>query len=487
MPFNQVVLINPARTVQKNSHLNGCLDAEEVFFNFGLFSIQQYLHMNNVRSIVVDCQIEKLWDKIDSSNDSISLFCISIISAFNGPDSNKIIDEIKEINKNNLVVIGGQHFIGHLGKSAFDIFPEADIAVSGEGEDAVYRIVEQWKMYGNDLRKWILDELPENCFLKINGGIYQGVMEYRVCDMKNIDFYDYSLYPTTNCLFPSIEYSRGCPFHCTFCANTRNNKKYFRNRSVISICNSAKKLLEQLGLMRLKFYMQASHFSISNKDIEDFYIALGSIAGKIEWRTEMRVDSYRPGILRKLHEVGLRVVDIGVDSASHNTLNIMKKTNNPSEYLTTASLLIKEAYEVGIICKINMLIHPGDTKETIAETENWLIEHKAIIKAISVSPVLIFPGTELDLNFSHYQDLYGTRKIESSELAHYGVYEVDPSFYLSNTEAKEFSIKMCRFINNKDNYAYIKSFGYHKIVNNTSKIKEKLPDSQVNTTTPFLN
>ena len=97
MPYRNVVLINPSRTIQKNSHLSGNLDAQEVFFNFGLFSIQQYLCMNNIWAKVIDCQEEGLWEDFVSSNASLGLYCISVISAFNGPDSNKIIQQIKSL------------------------------------------------------------------------------------------------------------------------------------------------------------------------------------------------------------------------------------------------------------------------------------------------------------------------------------------------------------------------------------------------------
>ena len=192
----------------------------------------------------------------------------------------------------------------------------------------------------------------------------------------------------------------------------------------------------------LKFYMQASNFSINHKDADILCKSLGNTVDYIEWRTEMRVDTYQPGLLKKLFKSGLRIVDLGIDSASPDMLKLMNKSYYPSDYLEKAILLMSEAYEIGIFCKVNMLVHPGDTRESLNKSEKWLRDNQMLISAVSVSPTLVFPGTDLDINFNYYQKSFGTNKLNNSELSSYEVYEIDPSVEINNNHAKEYSLRL---------------------------------------------
>ncbi len=204
------------------------------------------------------------------------------------------------------------------------------------------------------------------------------------------------------------------------------------------------------------------------------------------WRL-LRVDTYQPGLLRKLFKSGLRLVDLGIDSASPDMLKLMNKSSCPREYLEMAILLMSEAHELGIFCKVNMLVHPGDTRESLNRSEKWLCENQSLISAISVSPALVFPGTDLDSNFNDYQKSFGTKKLNNCELSSYGVYEIDPSVEINNNLAKEYSLRLSRLINRKEKYAYAKSFGYHKVIETAEELILKLPNSQKNNNTPYSN
>jgi len=142
------------------------------------------------------------------------------------------------------------------------LFPKADIVVSGEGEVAMLAIAKQWSKHGNNLSHWDLSTLSNNILLRIRNTFVQGALGNKVINIDKIQNYTYKNYPNINKMFPSIEYSRGCPHHCTFCANTESNRKNFRSRSIDSLKKSIIDLLDIYSQRPLRFYLQASNFVI---------------------------------------------------------------------------------------------------------------------------------------------------------------------------------------------------------------------------------
>lgn len=464
MTSNNIHFINPARDINKNSHQPfSNLQTLEYFINFGLYSIIQELKENNISTSFHDFHQgyqllmlkEKLWPS------STNLVGISIISAFNAPSADSILKDVKKLNKNNITIIGGQHYIGQLKSKAFKLFTEADIVVSGEGEFAMLGIAKQWNSHRENLSQWDLSSLTRNVFIRSGKTFVRGRLDNRVIELNKIEKYSYRHYPNVNNFFPSIEFSRGCPHHCVFCANTKTNRKNYRSRSISSLTNS---IIDILGIYRqrpLRFYMQASNFAIRDNEMGNFLNSLSIFNCDIEWRTEVRVDTFDEKNFKELYEIGLRVIDIGFDSASVEIIKIMKKSANPEQYLKKANSMLKAANAAGIFTKINFLVHPGDTVSTLKESKNWLKHNKRHISAISIYPALLFPGSELEQNFEYYHNKFGTELISDSILSKWDVFDVNPSFELSMNQAQAYSLEISQIINNRKNYAYAKSFGYH--------------------------
>lgn len=200
----------------------------------------------------------------------------------------------------------------------------------------------------------------------------------------------------------------------------------------------------------------------------------------MEWRTEIRVDGLEPEVLSILARAGLRVLDIGLESASASTLTIMNKTKGPQDYLDRASMLLRTARAASLFAKVNFLIHPGDTSETVTESWAWLQDHSEYISGISSGVTIEYPGTPLSINLPRYERLYGTAR-EPHPLSKWGVFNLRPSTQLSHSEAVKLATRIAQSLQTRTSFVASKSFGYLGSKPTEANVLEQLPEASHDT------
>jgi radical SAM superfamily enzyme YgiQ (UPF0313 family) len=78
---------------------------------------------------------------------------------------------------------------------------------------------------------------------------------------------------------------------------------------------------------------------------------------KLKWRAETRVDHMAARHVEILAKAGLRVLDLGLESASAKQFEIMEKTRSPDVYLRKASELPQACHDNGVWTKVNVLLY----------------------------------------------------------------------------------------------------------------------------------
>jgi radical SAM superfamily enzyme YgiQ (UPF0313 family) len=489
MKTSDIYLVNPYQVVDKLGAVNDAkLVRSESFMNFGLLSLLRFIRNSGLDAEILDLSINKNADELLSrmSSDREIIIGVSVISAFTAASSADILRKVRQVNPNALIVIGGQHYVGLLGERAFDLFPEADVLVSCEGEFAMLAIAQEWAQYRRDFTKWSMNILPSNVSLRLNQHVVRGTSDVTMLDLDELAGLACSGYPTAGEVFPAIEYSRGCKFSCHFCANTDENRQHFRARSAMSLGASVTKLLDEFSHRPLRFYLEASNFVIQADELGGFITALNPNNQQIEWRVEMRISDYGEAYFRKLHAAGLRIIDLGLESASLSTLKCMAKTRNSAQYLRAASNMLKAAHAAGIFMKVNFLVCPGDTHESLNESWLWFKEHASFIDGVSAGVALLLPGTYLKDNIKHYEEQFGTRVMACADLSAWGVDRLIPSESLSLEEAEAFCLKLARLLNTRAKYAYAKSFGYYGCLVDWTKVRDDLPSGDLDRRLPYL-
>ncbi len=194
----------------------------------------------------------------------------------------------------------------------------------------------------------------------------------------------------SNMMTASIYTARGCPYGCTFCADARTK---LREETIDQIEKEVKQLAE-LGVQAIR--AQDDTFSIKEKRCQDISDVLNNYGMK--WRACTRVNLKNPALFEYMASRGCTELGFGIEHGSARMLKAMNKGTTP------------EANEVGInICRDSGIIgraflmigFPGETEESIAEMEEWVLRVKP--DSVTLSLFQPFPGSDV----FNYPDKYG--------------------------------------------------------------------------------
>jgi len=270
---------------------------------------------------------------------------------------------------------------------------------------------------------------------------------------------DYALLHDYKKFAPSIEVSRGCGYGCGFCAD--KDVALTPLKPPEKIINEIINVNQLYGENDLNFYFQASIFNPNNAWIEQFYELYVESKLKTHWRCETRADiNLKEENIRLLSLSGLKVIDVGLESGSHIQLNRMKKTNKAKNYLDKAHQLMKHCHDYGIWVKVNILLYPGETHDTISETINFLETNQNYIKGLSVYPAIIYGSDQHAIDFLREVEKHGASAINGG-IEDTGITNLNLSPEITFDEAKFLSVDIPKKFISQQDYFDLKSFSYY--------------------------
>jgi len=188
----------------------------------------------------------------------------------------------------------------------------------------------------------------------------------------------------------SLIVSRGCPYNCSFCQPTLNRLfgKGVRLRSPESIVEEIQMLHRKYGTNYVTFLDDTFTF---NKDwLRKLSYLFKKNKIKIEFDALTRVNCFDDEIAVLLKGMGCKQVRFGVETGSQKMLNSLRK-GQTVEQIRNAFRVAKK-YKMPTHAYI-MIGSPGETKETLKETEDIMKEIKPDTVNISITTPL--PGTDL--------------------------------------------------------------------------------------------
>ncbi|MBK7583776.1 MAG: radical SAM protein [Myxococcales bacterium] len=257
---------------------------------------------------------------------------------------------------------------------------------------------------------------------------------------------------------PSVEVSRGCGMGCVFCAEATEPLAALMDADTLA--EEFVQLVKHYASRDIHPYLEASLFRPSSEWSARLGRALQRRNVALAWRAETRVDTISTEQISALAEAGLRVLDLGLESASPEQLVRMRKTTKPDVYLRRASDLLHTCHASGIWTKVNVLLHPGETPATIAETEAWLEAHRNAIKGLSVGPTILFRYGQASLGLLREFATHGASATDPEALDRDGYASLHLSPAVSHEAAKSEALRLSRSFMSARDYFDLKSFSY---------------------------
>ena len=202
------------------------------------------------------------------------------------------------------------------------------------------------------------------------------VIGYFPDDMDDLPSPDWKLmeYDTYQYLPPWSDFpilsSRGCPYRCNYCYKI--NGDMYKERSIDNLFNEVLVVVNELG--RETFMMQDDLFFVKPRRVIEFCNKLIESNLNIQWSAISRIDLINEEIAELLSKAGCKSVGIGIESGSKDMLKAMNKKLSLEK--TAKNLAILRKYNIKQMPYV-IVGYPGETLDTLRETEDCLIENKS--------------------------------------------------------------------------------------------------------------
>lgn len=388
----------------------------------GLGYIATAIRKIGITPYILDCTKEKL--TLTGFRNFIEKFDADIVGfqvwSCDVPQVKQSLKIIKEFNKKTVTIIGGAHPSGDP-QGSLKYFTEADFGFRGEGERGIILLIK--KLLGDDSIQ----------FDSILGLIWRNKNEINfnplslVSDLDSLGFPAWDLIPPSEYpyaphqgfakAFPvaPIITTRGCPFHCSFCASHSINGRKVRFRTVEHILDEISLLKYEYGVK--EFHIEDDNFTINKEYVKMFCNALKKRDINTYWHCSsgMRLDSLNAETLRLMKDSGCYTYTVAIESGSARVLKLMRKQLSVETVRNQIEMMNKAGCKpVGLF----MIGFPGETRDEIKETIRFA---KSLdLKRAQFAIFHPMPGSKIwdELKARGLLKTLDWRKIKPSEVAY---------------------------------------------------------------------
>jgi len=263
----------------------------------------------------------------------------------------------------------------------------ADFMIAGEGEVAIVHL----------LRKLLNKELESRALTDIPGVITRETLNQPALnintspdihaiprpDVAGLDMSNYSFAGKPMCFLVT---SRGCPYHCTFCAiHSVFGSKYRRRKNPEILAE----IQERVNQGFLHIDIEDDHFTANKRATSELLdliiekkwpLTFSAMNGLVYW-------SLDSSLLIKMKMAGFAALNLSFVSEDHDLLHDTKRPAENSKF----SEIVFEAHNTGLLVTAYFILGmPGQSISDMAETMRFLAGLPVLLGA---SPYYLSPGT----------------------------------------------------------------------------------------------
>lgn len=182
--------------------------------------------------------------------------------------------------------------------------------------------------------------------------------------------------------------SRGCPFLCNFCINSKRESP-LRFHAADRVIEEIKYLVDRHDIQSIAFYDE-----LMATDAKRFRAICEALIQNnlhhLRWECQLHAKTARADLFALMKRAGCVQVAIGFESGSQRVLDTINKSSTVETNMEAARL----AHEAGLRVRGCFIIGtPGETREDVALTEKFI--GKAKIDFASIHYLTPMPGTAL--------------------------------------------------------------------------------------------
>jgi radical SAM superfamily enzyme YgiQ (UPF0313 family) len=329
--------------------------------------------------------------------------------------THRIIRRVKELDPSVFVVWGGIHPIIHPEDA---IAGEADAICTGEGEfafETFYDAFKEGRDYTGTQNFWFRrgDEVIRNHFLPLMTAPEMETLPFPLYGereriyQRGQGFAPIGLgdYVANDGLSYTTLWSIGCPFHCTYCGNTKfiaNDPKYKRIRHP-----SARYIVDQVKDARARFphlsqvsFHDDSFMAISYDQLHEFATLWHDELDRLPFAVYGVIPNYvKQEKFELLTWAGLNRIRMGIQSGSEHILEFYKRPSPPVKIKAAGEVIgnfaggrtryhLPPAYDL-------IVDNPVETRQDVVDTLQLIYEMPRPY-TLFIYSLKVIPNTELE-------------------------------------------------------------------------------------------
>lgn len=371
MRFNKVLLVQ----AKYDSTFSNVLPA-------GIGCLSEFLTAHGIENDAFDLNVPKntednLHKKIRDFNPDLVGFSMM---SLNYRHNYNAIAHIRDAFPGVKVAAGGAH-ISTMREDALRDCRAIDYGVVLEGEYTLFELMRGEK---------VLSDIKGLLYREGEAVVYNGDRPF-IQDLDSLPYPRYEKFERKDySTLISVFSSRGCPFECTYCPVRLAVGRRFVTRS-------AAKVVDEISYHYARGYRE---FSFRDDNFTLIQERVYEVCDEIERRkfdglylmcdNGVRADKLNYKLLKRMKEVGFRMIGIGVESGEDRILKSLKK----SATVKIMEDAIRMACELGYIVELYFLIGaPGETWQDFEKTVRLAAKYPVMIA--SFYHILPYPNTEL--------------------------------------------------------------------------------------------